>query len=166
MLAELVFLFRSLHGILASAGTVGSVAAWLMSYKPALFGFLFLLLLLSNWLVKCEHKLTLPEPQQKEEEKPKASENENNSKSDKATNTKEVNRMHSCFALQDKIFQRLLFSEMKLKVLENQMFIIWNKMNHHRRSSRHGNFPMKKHRMRRHESICPTLSDCTSSSPS
>ncbi|XP_025212807.1 testis-expressed protein 46 isoform X2 [Theropithecus gelada] len=130
MLAELVFLFRSLHGILASTGTVGAVAAWLMSYKPALFGFLFLLLLLSNWLVKCEHKLTLPEPQQ------------------------------------DKIFQRLLFSEMKLKVLENQMFIIWNKMNHHRRSSRHGNFPMKKHRMRRHESICPTLSDCTSSSPS
>lgn len=64
MLAELVFLFRSLHGILASAGTVGAVAAWLMSYKPALFGFLFLLLLLSNWLVKCEHKLTLPEPQQ------------------------------------------------------------------------------------------------------
>ncbi|XP_054519669.1 testis-expressed protein 46 isoform X2 [Pan paniscus] len=130
MLAELIFLFRSLHGILASAGTIGAVAAWLMSYKPALFGFLFLLLLLSNWLVKYEHKLTLPEPQQ------------------------------------DEILQRLLFSEMKMKVLENQMFIIWNKMNHHGRSSRHRNFPVKKHRMRRHESICPTLSDCTSSSPS
>ncbi|XP_030661465.1 testis-expressed protein 46 isoform X2 [Nomascus leucogenys] len=130
MLAELIFLFRSLHGILASAGTIGAVAAWLMSYKPALFGFLFLLLLLSNWLVKYEHKLTLPEPQQ------------------------------------DEILQWLLFSEMKMKVLENQMFIIWNKMNHHGRSSRHRNFPMKKHKMRRHESICPTLSDCTSSSPS
>uniref|UniRef100_A0A2K5QNY0 Testis expressed 46 n=2 Tax=Cebus imitator TaxID=2715852 RepID=A0A2K5QNY0_CEBIM len=121
---------RSLHGILASSGTIGAAAIWLMSYKPVLFGFLFLLLLLSNWLVKHEHKLTLPEPQQ------------------------------------DKVLQRLLFSEMKLKVLENQMFIIWNKMNHHRRSSRHRNFPMKKHRMRRHESICPTLSDCISSSPS
>nr|XP_039330169.1 testis-expressed protein 46 isoform X2 [Saimiri boliviensis boliviensis] len=130
MLAELIFLFRSLHGILASSGTMGAVAIWLMSYKPVLFGFLFLLLLLSNWLVKHEHKLTLPEPQK------------------------------------DKVLQRLLFSEMKLKVLENQMFIMWNKMNHHRRSSRHRNFPMKKHRMRRHESICSTLSDCISSSPS
>nr|XP_010343771.1 testis-expressed protein 46 isoform X1 [Saimiri boliviensis boliviensis] len=163
MLAELIFLFRSLHGILASSGTMGAVAIWLMSYKPVLFGFLFLLLLLSNWLVKHEHKLTLPEPQ-KEEEKPKTSEND--SKNNKAKNTKEVERMHACFALQDKVLQRLLFSEMKLKVLENQMFIMWNKMNHHRRSSRHRNFPMKKHRMRRHESICSTLSDCISSSPS
>ncbi|XP_030661464.1 testis-expressed protein 46 isoform X1 [Nomascus leucogenys] len=163
MLAELIFLFRSLHGILASAGTIGAVAAWLMSYKPALFGFLFLLLLLSNWLVKYEHKLTLPEPQQ-EEDKPKTSEND--SKNNKAVNTKEVNGTHACFALQDEILQWLLFSEMKMKVLENQMFIIWNKMNHHGRSSRHRNFPMKKHKMRRHESICPTLSDCTSSSPS
>ncbi|KAL0605163.1 Testis-expressed protein 46 [Plecturocebus cupreus] len=164
MLAELICLFRSLHGILASSGTTGAVAIWLMSYKPVLFGFLFLLLLLSNWLVKHEHKLTLPEPQQKEEEKPKASEND--SKNNKAKNTKEVERMHACFALQNKVLQRLLFSEMKLKVLENQMFIIWNKMNHHRRSSRRRNFPMKKHKIRRHESICPTLSDCTSSSPS
>ncbi|XP_035108929.1 testis-expressed protein 46 [Callithrix jacchus] len=163
MLAELIFLFRSLHGILASSGTIGAVAIWLMSCKPVLFGFLFLLLLLSNWLVKHEHKLTLPEPQQKEEEKPKASENDSKNK---AKNMKEVERMHSCFALQEKVLQRLLFSEMKLKVLEDQMFIIWNKMNHHRRSSRHQNFPTKKHRMRRHESICPTLSDCTSSSPS
>lgn len=38
--------------------------AWLISYKPALFGFLFLLLLLSNWLVKHELKPTLQEPQQ------------------------------------------------------------------------------------------------------
>lgn len=34
---------------------------------------------------------------------------------------KEVKRLHACFALQDKILERLLFSEMKLKVLENQM---------------------------------------------
>lgn len=57
-------LFRYLHGILASSGTVGALAAWLLSYKPALFGFLFLLLLLSNWLVKHELKPTPPEPSQ------------------------------------------------------------------------------------------------------
>uniref|UniRef100_A0A8C9DFK3 Testis expressed 46 n=1 Tax=Prolemur simus TaxID=1328070 RepID=A0A8C9DFK3_PROSS len=129
MLGELIFLFRSLHGILASSGTIGAVAAWLINYKPALFGFLLLLLLLTNWLVKYEHKLTPSEPQQ------------------------------------DKVLERLLFNEMKLKVLENQMFIIWNKMNRHRRSSRHRNFPTRRHRMRRQELTFSTLSDCTSNSP-
>lgn len=54
MLGELMFLLRSFHGFLASSGTIGAVLAWLLSSKPALFGFLFLLLLLSNWLVKHE----------------------------------------------------------------------------------------------------------------
>uniref|UniRef100_A0A452RBH8 Testis expressed 46 n=1 Tax=Ursus americanus TaxID=9643 RepID=A0A452RBH8_URSAM len=118
-----------LHGILASSGTVGALAAWLISYKPALFGFLFLLLLLSNWLVKHELKPTPPEPPQ------------------------------------DKVLERLMFSEMKLKVLENQMFIVWNRMGHRKRSSRQRTFPMRKHRIRRHDSIFSIVSDCTSNSP-
>lgn len=64
MLGDLMSLFWSLQGILASSGTIGALMAWLISYKPALFGFLFLLLLLSNWLVKHELKRTLQEPQQ------------------------------------------------------------------------------------------------------
>ncbi|XP_036685016.1 testis-expressed protein 46 [Balaenoptera musculus] len=129
MLGELMSLFRNLHGTLASSGTIGVLMAWLISYKPALLGFLFLLLLLSNWLVKYELKLTPPEPQQ------------------------------------DKILERLMFSEMKLKVLENQMFIVWNRMNHHKRSSQQRTFPAEKHRMRRRESMFSIISDCTSNSP-
>lgn len=64
MLGELVLLFRNLHGTLASSGTIGALVAWLISYKPGLFGFLFLLLLLSNWLVKNEVQPTPLEPQQ------------------------------------------------------------------------------------------------------
>ncbi|XP_027946639.1 testis-expressed protein 46 [Eumetopias jubatus] len=129
MLGELMSLFRNLHGILASSGTIGALVAWLISYKPALFGFLFLLLLLSNWLVKHELKPTPPEPPQ------------------------------------DKVLERLMFSEMKLKVLENQMFIVWNRMSHHKRSSRQRTFPMRKHRIRRHDSVFSIISDCTSNSP-
>uniref|UniRef100_A0A8B9WF83 Testis expressed 46 n=1 Tax=Bos mutus grunniens TaxID=30521 RepID=A0A8B9WF83_BOSMU len=142
---------RSLR-ILASSGTIGALMAWLISYKPALFGFLFLLLLLSNWLVKHELKRTL-------QETCKAKTNGN------SLNTKEVERLHACFALQDKILERLMFSEMKLKVLENQMFIVWNRMNHHKQSSRRRTFPGGKHRMRRRESLFSILSDCTSNSP-
>ncbi|XP_025781268.1 testis-expressed protein 46 [Puma concolor] len=129
MLGELMLLFRNLHGTLASSGTIGALVAWLISYKPALFGFLFLLLLLSNWLVKHEVQPTPLEPQQ------------------------------------DKVLERLMFSEMKLKVLENQMFAVWNRMNRHRRSSRQQTFPMRKHRLRRHDSIFSIISDCTSNSP-
>ncbi|XP_053431493.1 testis-expressed protein 46 [Nycticebus coucang] len=161
MLGELIFLSRSLHGLLTSSGTMGAVVAWLISYKPVLFGFLLLLLLLSNWLVKREHKSTLSE---EEAEKLKASDNCANN-AIKYRGKKEVERMSACFALQDKVYERLLVSEMKLKVLENQMFIIWNKMNRHRRSSRHRNFPTRRHRMRRHELTCSTLSDCTSNYP-
>ncbi|XP_030183875.1 testis-expressed protein 46 [Lynx canadensis] len=129
MLGELMLLFRNLHGTLASSGTIGALVAWLISYKPALFGFLFLLLLLSNWLVKHEVQPAPLEPQQ------------------------------------DKVLERLMFSEMKLKVLENQMFAVWNRMNRHRRSSRQRTFPMRKHRLRRHDSIFSIISDCTSNSP-
>ncbi|CAI9165546.1 unnamed protein product [Rangifer tarandus platyrhynchus] len=162
MLGDLMSLFRSLHGMLASSGTIGALMAWLISYKPALFGFLFLLLLLSNWLVKHELKPTPQEPQQEEAEQSKTCEAKTNGK---CLNTKEVERLHACFALQDKILERLMFSEMKLKVLENQMFIVWNRMNHHKQSSRRRTFPAGKHRMRRRESLFSILSDCTSNSP-
>ncbi|XP_020730241.1 testis-expressed protein 46 [Odocoileus virginianus] len=162
MLGDLMSLFRSLHGMLASSGTIGALMAWLISYKPALFGFLFLLLLLSNWLVKHELKPTPQEPQQEEAEQSKTCEAKTNGK---CLNTKEVERLHACFALQDKILERLMFSEMKLKVLENQMFIVWNRMNHHKQSSRRRTFPVGKHRMRRRESLFSILSDCTSNSP-
>ncbi|XP_032351303.1 testis-expressed protein 46 [Camelus ferus] len=162
MLGELMSLFRNLHGILASSGTIGALIAWLISYKPALFGFLFLLLLLSNWLVKYELKRTPSEPQQEEAEKSKTCETKPNTHS---LSMKEVEKLHACFALQDKILERLLFSEMKLKVLENQMFIVWNGMNHHKRPSRRRTFLAGKHRLRRRESILSILSDCTSNSP-
>uniref|UniRef100_A0A8C9PI35 Testis expressed 46 n=1 Tax=Spermophilus dauricus TaxID=99837 RepID=A0A8C9PI35_SPEDA len=162
MLGELMLVFRNFLAILASSGTLGALVAWLISYKPVLFGFLFLLLLLSNWLVKYELKPTSSENCQEEainSKTPEAHANNNN------LNTKQVERLQACFALQDKILERLLFSELKLKVLENQMFIIWNKLNHPRRSSRHRNFPTKKDKTRRHESTFSILSDCTSNSP-
>lgn len=77
---------------------------------------------------------------------------------------REIERLHACFALQDKILERLMFSEMKLKVLENQMFVVWNKMNHYRRSSCQ-RLPVGKHRLRRQESIVSTFTECTSNSP-
>nr|XP_019566838.1 PREDICTED: uncharacterized protein C1orf234 homolog [Rhinolophus sinicus] len=129
MLGELVSLFKHLYGILDSSGAIGTLVAWMISYKPALFGFLFLLLLLSNWLVKHELKLIPSEPQQ------------------------------------DKILERLMFCEMKLKVLENQMFIVWNKMNCYKRSSRQQTFAAGKRQLRRQESIFSIFSNCTSNSP-
>ncbi|XP_007535309.1 testis-expressed protein 46 [Erinaceus europaeus] len=162
MLGELISLLRTLHGLLAASGTIGALVAWLVSYKPTLFGFLFLLLLLSNWLVKYEFKPTPPEPQQDEAEKSKTPEAK---PSNKIMNRKELERLHACFALQDKILERLMFSEMKLKVLENQMFIVWNRMNYPKRSGRQRNYFLGKHRLRRHKSIFSILSDCTSISP-
>ncbi|XP_037674340.1 testis-expressed protein 46 [Choloepus didactylus] len=161
MLGALMSLFRSVPGILASSGSIGVTLAWLISYKPVLFGFLFLLLLFSNWLVKYELKPT-SETQQEEAETPKPPEANPNCT---IMNTKEVEKIHACFALQDKILERLLFSEMKLKVLENQMFIVWNKMNHSKRPSRHRTFSMGRHRRRKHRSIFSTLSDCSSNYP-
>nr|KAF6383875.1 testis expressed 46 [Pipistrellus kuhlii] len=168
MLGDLMSFFRTLHEILDSSGTVGALVAWMISYKPALFGFLFLLLLLSNWLVKYEFKFTPTEPQQENTEKrktPEAEFNGNCNGNGNAMNTREVERLHACFALQDKILERLMFSEMKLKVLENQMFIVWNKMNHHKRSSRQQMFAARKHRSRRPDSAFSGYSECTSNSP-
>ncbi|KAK2503739.1 hypothetical protein MC885_006874, partial [Smutsia gigantea] len=118
----------NIHGLIASSGIIGALVAWLISYKAALFGFLCLLLLLSNWLVKCELRPISPESQQ------------------------------------DKILERLLFSEMKLTVLENQVFIVWNRMNRHRRLSRQETF--HKPRTKRHESTYSSISDCPTNSPS
>ncbi|XP_035881403.1 testis-expressed protein 46 [Phyllostomus discolor] len=129
MLEELISLLRNLHDILDSSGAIGALVAWLISYKPALFGFLFFLLLLSNWLVKHELKPTPPKSQQ------------------------------------DKILERLMVSEMKLKVLENQMFILWNKLSRQDRWSRRRALPAgQQHRLRERESIS-IFSECTSHSP-
>ncbi|XP_048206429.1 testis-expressed protein 46 [Perognathus longimembris pacificus] len=164
MLGELILLFRSFHGILASSGTIGAVVAWLISYKPVLFGFLLFLLLLSNWLVRHEFtpQASEPHPQTEGEQKPTVSETNPNNR---AMSMKDIEKIHACFALQDKILQRLVFSEMKLKVLESQMFLMWNKINHQGRSSRHWNGPRRKYRTRRQESIFSTISGCTSSFP-
>ncbi|XP_045714774.1 testis-expressed protein 46 [Phyllostomus hastatus] len=130
MLGELISLLRNLHDILDSSGVIGALVAWLISYKPALFGFLFLLLLLSNWLVKYELKPTPPKSQQ------------------------------------DKILERLMVSEMKLKVLENQMFILWNKLSRQDRWSRRRALPAgQQHRLRERESGVSIFSECTSHSP-
>ncbi|XP_076993841.1 testis-expressed protein 46 [Tamandua tetradactyla] len=162
MMGALMSLFRTIHGMFTSTGSIGVVMAWLISYKPALFGFLFLLLLFSNWLVKYELK-PASEPQQEEAETRTPPEANPNCT---IMNTKEVEKIHACFALQDKILERLLFSEMKLKVLENQMFIVWNKMNHSKKSSRLRAFSMGRHgRMRKHGSIFSTFSDCSSNYP-
>ncbi|XP_012383325.1 testis-expressed protein 46 [Dasypus novemcinctus] len=162
MMGALMSLFRSVHGILVSSGSMGVALAWLMGYKPALFGFLFLLLLFSNWLVKYEIRPIATETQQEEAASPDTPE-----ANPKGTvmNSREIEKIHACFALQDKILERLLFSEMKLKVLENQMFIVWNKMNRCKRSSRHRTFSMGRHRMRKYESMFSTFSECSTNSP-
>ncbi|CAO2589594.1 Testis-expressed protein 46 [Lemmus lemmus] len=129
MLGDLIFFLRNFHGFLASSGTIGAILAWLISFKPALFGFLFLLLLLSNWLVKHELKQA------------------------------------PCQPPPDKVLDRLLISEMKLKALENQMFIIWNKLNRHWWQSRHRNFSRRWHRKRRNDSTFSTISYYTTNTP-
>ncbi|XP_052571686.1 testis-expressed protein 46 [Peromyscus californicus insignis] len=161
MLGELIFLLRSFHGFLASSGAIGAVLAWLLSSKPALFGFLFLLLLLSNWLVKHELNRAPSQPQMVAEPTAAVPEVIPN---DNAMNNRELEKMNACFALQDKVLERLLFSEMKLNVLENQMFIIWNKMSRRRRlrwSSRRRNFSRRRLRTRRHDSPFSTVSNYT-----
>ncbi|XP_021017144.1 testis-expressed protein 46 [Mus caroli] len=161
MLGELIFLLRSLHGFLASSGPIGAVLAWLLSFKPILFAFLLLLLLLSNWLVKQEHNLA-PSPPQEEAETTTAPEvhPKNNVK-----NKEELEKINACFALQDKVLERLMFSEMKLKALENQVFVIWNKINRRRWNSRQRNFSRRRHRSRRQDSTFSTLSKCTTITP-
>uniref|UniRef100_A0A8C2MZQ0 Testis expressed 46 n=1 Tax=Cricetulus griseus TaxID=10029 RepID=A0A8C2MZQ0_CRIGR len=157
MLGDLIYLLRSFYGFLASSGTIGAVLAWLISFKPALFGFLFLLLLLSNWMVK--HELSqAPSKPQMVAEKPAPEVNPK----DVTTNNKEFEKVNNCFALHGKVLERLLFSEMKLKVLENQMFIIWNKMSRRGRwTSRHRNHSRRRHWARRNGSTYSTISNYT-----
>ncbi|GAB1289104.1 Lactamase, beta-like 1 [Apodemus speciosus] len=117
MLGELIFLLRNFHGFLASSGPVGALLAWLISFKPVLFAFLLLLLLLSNWLVKQEHNWA-PSPPQEEAETAKAPEVHPNNN---VPNKEELEKINACVALQDKVLERLMISEMKLKALESQM---------------------------------------------
>ncbi|XP_038188427.1 testis-expressed protein 46 [Arvicola amphibius] len=156
MVGDLIFFLRSFHGFLASSGTVGAILAWLISFKPALFGFLFLLLLLSNWLVKHELTQAPCQPPTEVAEKTTAPEVSPNCVTDR-----ELEKMNVCFALQDKVLERLLFSEMKLKALENQMFIIWNKLNHRRWQSRHRNFSRRWYRKKRNDSTFSIVSNYT-----
>ncbi|XP_052031666.1 testis-expressed protein 46 [Apodemus sylvaticus] len=161
MLGELIFLLRSFHGFLASSGPIGALLAWLISFKPLLFAFLLLLLLLSNWLVKQEHNWA-PSPPQEEAETAKAPEVHPNNT---VSNKEELEKINACVALQDKVLERLMLSEMKLKALENQVFVIWNKINRRRWNSRQQNFSRRRHRSRRNDSAFSTMSKCTTITP-
>ncbi|XP_072465340.1 testis-expressed protein 46 isoform X2 [Notamacropus eugenii] len=107
------------------------VITWLLNYKPILLVVLVTLLLLSNWMVKQEVWPNRMKHETEYIENPKVSECATGST---ILTAKEVDKMHACFAVQDKLMERLMFNEMKLKVLENQMFIVWNKMNRRKRS--------------------------------
>ncbi|NP_001386301.1 testis-expressed protein 46 [Rattus norvegicus] len=156
MLGELIFLLRSFHGFLASSGTIGAILAWLISFKPVLFAFLLLLLLLSNWLVKQENSWALSPPQE---------EAETTMAPEVHPNKEALEKMNACLALQNKVLERLLLSEMKLKALENQMFIIWNKLNRRRWNSGQRNFSRRRRRSRRNDSAFSTVSKCTTITP-
>lgn len=81
-------------------------------------------------------------------------------------NVRQIERLHACLALQDKILERLMVSEMKLKVLESQMFILWNKLSRRPRGSGCRALPAgQRHRPRGRESVGSTFSECTSQSP-
>ncbi|XP_068935018.1 testis-expressed protein 46 [Petaurus breviceps papuanus] len=116
-----------------TANSLGTVFNWLLNYKPILLAVLVVLLLLSNWLVKQEVWPNRMKHETEYTENPKVSQC---LASSAALTTKEIDKMRACFAVQDKLMERLMFNEMKLKVLENQMFIVWNKMNRRQRSSR------------------------------
>ncbi|XP_034357455.1 testis-expressed protein 46 [Arvicanthis niloticus] len=161
MLGELIFLLRSFHGFLASSGTIGAVLAWLISFKPGLFAFLLLLLLLSNWLVKQEHNCAPSPPQEEAETAPAPAVSPNNN----VMNKEEMEKVNACFALQDKVLERLVLSEMKLKALENQVLVIWNKINRRRWNSRQRNFSRRRHGPRRNDSTFSTISKCTTITP-
>ncbi|XP_020838634.1 testis-expressed protein 46 isoform X3 [Phascolarctos cinereus] len=113
------------------SNSMWTVINWLLSYKPILLLLLVILLLLSNWLVKREVWPNKMKHETEYIENPKASECLT---TNAVLTAKEVDKMYACFAVQDKLMERLMLNEMKLKVLENQMFIIWNKMNRRKRS--------------------------------
>ncbi|XP_074047793.1 testis-expressed protein 46 isoform X2 [Macrotis lagotis] len=137
-----------------------NVIFWLLNYKPILLLVLVALLLLSNWLVKQEvcpitMKQDTPQPRAMSSREPfqrakkcdtsrrrqrpcytgnEYVENVTENPGNTILTSKDIDKMHACFAVQDKLMERLMFNEMKLKVLENQMFIVWNKMNRRKRT--------------------------------
>ncbi|XP_038613881.1 testis-expressed protein 46 [Tachyglossus aculeatus] len=109
--------------------------SYLFHHKALILGLLFFLLLLSNWMVKYEAGLPAEAQPTKGSRSPKGhlelpkTPLESGSPPRPATLTpREVDKVHACFALQDKILERLIFNEMKLRVLENQMLVVWNQM--------------------------------------
>ncbi|XP_074153732.1 testis-expressed protein 46 isoform X2 [Sminthopsis crassicaudata] len=110
--------------------SIWTIIVWLLNYKPILLLVLIVLLSFSNWLVKQDVWSNRTKHETEYVENPKVSECSNGSA---ILTAKEVDKMHACFAVQDKLMERLMFNEMKLKVLENQMFIVWNKMNFKKR---------------------------------
>ncbi|XP_031818497.1 testis-expressed protein 46 isoform X2 [Sarcophilus harrisii] len=120
--------------------SIWTIIIWLLNYKPILLLVLIVLLSFSNWLVKQEVWSNRMKHETEYVENPKVSECSNGSA---ILTAKEVDKMHACFAVQDKLMERLMFNEMKLKVLENQMFIVWNKMNFRKRCQSRVHSPAK-----------------------
>ncbi|XP_051847344.1 testis-expressed protein 46 isoform X2 [Antechinus flavipes] len=120
--------------------SIWTIIVWLLNYKPILLLVLIVLLSFSNWLVKQEVWSNRMKHETEYVENPKVSECSNGSA---ILTAKEVDKMHACFAVQDKLMERLMFNEMKLKVLENQMFIVWNKMNFRKRCQSRVSNPAK-----------------------
>ncbi|XP_007656918.1 testis-expressed protein 46 [Ornithorhynchus anatinus] len=113
-----------------------AIISYLFHYKALILGLLFFLLLLSNWMVKYEASMPVevqsakgsPSPEKGHLELSKTPKEQGPPPSPAALTPREVDKVHACFALQDKILERLIFNEMKLKVLENQMLVVWNQM--------------------------------------
>ncbi|XP_007491266.1 testis-expressed protein 46 isoform X2 [Monodelphis domestica] len=165
-----------------TSSTLWTIITWMLNHKPILLVILVLLLLLSNWLVKQEEKTqrrAVPYWEQTQREhdstrryqRPCSSGNEyieaplvsEGVTSSAILTAKEIDKMHACFAVQDKLMERLMFNEMKLKVLENQMFIVWNKMNRRKRSC-HNRAPSPGKHLRRHGNGFSSASGLSSNS--
>ncbi|XP_044524653.1 testis-expressed protein 46 [Gracilinanus agilis] len=143
-----------------TSSTLWTVITWMLNHKPILLVILVLLLLLSNWLVKQEVWSNRMKGQPEYLEAPLVSEGVT---SNAILTAKEIDKMHACFAVQDKLMERLMFNEMKLKVLENQMFIVWNKMNRRKRSC-HIRAPSPGKYLRRHGNGFSSASGLSSNS--
>nr|XP_033809626.1 testis-expressed protein 46 isoform X2 [Geotrypetes seraphini] len=100
-----------------------------VEYKLLVLGIMFLFLLFTNWLVRL-NKTNL--------EGKKNADIAHCSKASVCSITHLTNddakKIYSCIKVQDKVFKKLIFNEMKLKFLENLMFSFWNKT-HQKRSS-------------------------------
>ncbi|XP_007491267.1 testis-expressed protein 46 isoform X3 [Monodelphis domestica] len=143
-----------------TSSTLWTIITWMLNHKPILLVILVLLLLLSNWLVKQEVWSNKMKGHPEYIEAPLVSEGVTSSA---ILTAKEIDKMHACFAVQDKLMERLMFNEMKLKVLENQMFIVWNKMNRRKRSC-HNRAPSPGKHLRRHGNGFSSASGLSSNS--